>query len=888
MTPQTDARLTALFDRAISGPTELRPAIVAEAAAIDPALARELVSLLAAHDSADEYFDKLSRDVIAPAVTAVGLGGSVAGSALRARLESALGPGYRIEREIEGAGMSHVFVATEVRLARKVVIKLLPPEMSLAVSVERFRREIMLAARLQHPHIVHVLASDFADGLLYYVMPYVDGETLRARIARDGALPLGDALAVWRDVLDALGFAHQRGVVHRDVKPENILLSGRNALVADFGIAFAVEAGREPNVTAPGITLGTPSYMAPEQVSGAGHADHRVDIYAAGLVMYEMIAGRPPFPRTNVRDMVLAHLTQPPPPLTRSDVPGPLAKLVLRCLEKNPSARPQTTESILNALEGAVLGSSPRPPRRRKYATAAAVALVAIAVLVAGVYGAGRNGAAGPERALVGPAVMGTKPSVVVLPLANLSPDPIDAALADGMTEELIGALARNPELRVIASTSAFALRGSKQGVRQIAESLHVSNVLEGSLQKIGSRLRMQVRLVDASDGSPRWSEVYDRDISDIFAVQADISRAVAGELDARLTTDRRQSPDRARYTPSIAAYEWYLRGIDVRLMRSDTGSRRALDYFTRAVAADPNFAAAYAGMVRTYLQIGNGTRVRDRREWVRRAEEMALKAVSIDSTLADAHAALGWVRTVQSDYSAGEAAFKKAISLNPNALRVHEGLARLYMMTGRPAEQLAEARRGIESDPFSHSAVREMALALAMNGRCDEALELLRPLKSLSPPAGVAGVIRGQCYATKQMWPEAIAEYRWAMDKSSAASAKAFLGHALARGGQREEATRILADLLAGRTDSHGAFGIGVVYAGLGQYDEAFRWLNTAADDLSITAYIVEPMFADLHRDPRYAALRERMRIKSGSGARAAAEIRIPPAASPTPSGRR
>jgi TolB-like protein/Flp pilus assembly protein TadD len=599
-----------------------------------------------------------------------------------------------------------------------------------------------------------------------------------------------------------------------------------------------------------------------------------------------MIAGRPPFPRTNVRDTVLAHQTQIPPPLTRSDVADGLGALVLRCLEKNPDARPQTAESILDALGSAVLGSSPRAPRRRKYALASAVVIPAFALLAAGVYAG--NGATGPERDLAGAAVADTKPSVAVLPLANLSPDPIDAALADGMTEELIGALSRNPELRVIASTSAFALRGAKQGVRQIAESLHVSNILEGSLQKIGSRLRIQVRLVDAGDGSPRWSEVYDRDISDIFAVQADIARAVAGELDVRLTTGRRQNPDRARYTPSIAAYEWYLRGIDVRLMRSDTGSLRALDYFARAVAADPNFAAAYAGMVRTYLQIGNGTRARDRRQWVRRAEEMALKAVSVDSTLADAHAALGWVRTVQNDYAAGEASFKKAISLNPNALRVHEGLARLYMMTGRPAEQLAEARRGTETDPFSHSAVREMALALAMNGRCDEALELLKPLKSLSPPAGVAGVIRGQCYATKHMWPEAIAEYRWSLENSSAASASAFLAHALARGGQREEAMRILADLLARRSDSHGAFGIAVVYAGLRQYDEAFSWLNKAADDLSATAYIVGPMFADLHRDPRYGAFRERLRIKSGSGVRAGAEIRTPPAASPTPSARR
>jgi serine/threonine-protein kinase len=867
MTPQNMSRLAALFDRAISGPPEMRSSILAEVSATDPEMARELALLLSAHDTADGFFEKLSRDVIAPAVTAVGLGDAEADRALLSRLERALAPSYRIEREIGGGGMSRVFVATEERLARKVVIKVLPPEMSAGVSVERFRREIRLSARLQHPHIVHVLASDAADGLLYYVMPYVEGETLRARISREGALPLGDALSIWRDVLDALGFAHQHGVVHRDVKPENILLSGRNALVADFGIARAIEAaaeeGADKDVTAQGVTLGTPSYMAPEQVSGEGEADRRIDIYAAGLVMYEMLAGRSPFAGLSKRETVLAHLTQTPPPLTRSDVPADLAALVLRCLEKSPEARPQNAESILQQLESRPVREVPRISRRRKYAMLAGV-IVGVAILFAGVGYVVRQGAtsSGPG-AFQSAAGSDQRPSLVVLPLTNRSADPADAGLADGMTEELIGTLSRNPDLRVIASTSAFALKGAQQGVRQIAESLHVSNVLEGSLQKIGSRLRMQVRLVDAGSGSTRWSEVYDREMNDLFAVQEAISGAVAGELDVRLTKGGRSRPTARRYTPNVAAYEWYVRGMDVALMRSDSGARRALAHFNRALAADSNFAAAHAGLVRVYLQIGNATKVRDRREWAARAETAALKAVALDDSLAEAHSALGWVRVVQNDYSGGEAEFKKAIVLNPNAPRVHEGLARLYMMTGQTSEQLAEARRGMESDPFSHSAIREMALALNMNGRCDEALELLRPLKSLSPPAGVAGIISGQCYASMRRWPEAIAEYRWAMANASGASGPAFLAHALARAGREDEARRILSDLLAGQKDSHGAFGIGVVYAGLRDYDQAFAWLNKAADEQSITAYIVEPMFDDLHRDPRYGALRERMRLQ-------------------------
>src|SRR5688572_4074655 len=865
MTPETAARLAELFDRAISSPAEMRSAIVEEAAATDPELARELASLLSAHEAADDYFEKLSRDVIAPAVAAVSLTDGEPGAALLGRLQAALAPAYTIERELGGGGMSRVFLATEARLARKVVIKVLPPEMSASVSVERFPREIQVSARLQHPHIVHVLTSDAADGLLYYVMPYVDGESLRARISRDGALPVADAVAIWRDILDALGFAHQHGIVHRDVKPENILLSGRNALVADFGIARAVEAAAEDaDVTAPGVTLGTPSYIAPEQVSGEANVDHRIDVYAAGLVMYEMIAGRAPFPGRNVRETVLAHLSETPPSLTREDLPAGLAALIFRCLEKNPAARPESTEVILQELDSDTALDTRQRSRGRKVVVLAAAAAVVAVIVFGGAYVV-RRGSALPRASEVTAAESGDqRPSLVVLPLTNRSADPADAGLADGMTEELIGTLSRNPNLRVIAGTSAFALKGAKQGVRQIAESLNVSNVLEGSLQKIGSRLRMQVRLVDAGNGSTRWSEVYDREMTDLFAVEEDISRAVASELDVRLRRREASRPNARRYTPNVAAYEWYLRGMDVALMRGDAGSQKALEHFNRAIAADSNFAAAYAGLVRTYLQIGSAGRRGSRTDWFRMAEKAALKAIALDSSLADGHAALGWTRLAASDYAAAESAFKKALTLNAAAPHLHEGLARLYMMTARPAAQLAEARLGVETDPFSHSAIREMALALNMNGRCDEAVKLLRPLKSLSPPAGVAGVISGQCYASKQMWPEAIAEFRWVVDSASGSSAPAFLAHALARAGRQEEARRILSDLLAGRTNSHGAFGIAVVYAGLRDYDKAFAWLDKAADEQSITAYIVLPMFDDLHRDPRYGPLRHRMRAQN------------------------
>lgn len=507
---------------------------------------------------------------------------------------------------------------------------------------------------------------------------------------------------------------------------------------------------------------------------------------------------------------------------------------------------------IVAASPAARRTASGRLRRIAPYATAA-LALAALA------YAATRP-RNGPGE---GPAASANKPSVAVLPLDNLSADPSDAALADGMTQELIAMLGRASDFRVIASTSVFALKDRGMDVRQIADSLRVSHILEGGLQKIGSRLRMQIRLVDASDGSTRWSETYDREIGDIFAVQEEISFAVARELDVRLTGGGQAGLISRRHTPNIAAYEWYLRGITAGLEGGEAGRRQGIEYLHQAIAADSNFAGAYARLTWMYANEAGRT-PGSYREWRARAEEVARRAVALDDSLAEAHAALGWIQVASNDYTAAEAELERAIALDPNVYRGYEGLARIYMMTGRPAEQLTVARLGMEIDPFSVPAIRELALALNMNGRCDETLELLRPLKSLDRPGGVAGVIMGICYAQKEMWPEAIAEFRWAAEETDARAALAFLGYSLARAGQREEAMSILSDLLEGRKHSHGAFGIAVVYTGLGDHDQAFAWLDRAVEEGSIRVYLMDPVFEDLHADPRFSRLKERMGLQN------------------------
>jgi serine/threonine protein kinase/tetratricopeptide (TPR) repeat protein len=374
-------QLSALFERALDVPVDRRAAFLDSACGRDAPLRRELESLLEAHDSAGGYFEKLAERIGVP-TPGDGLDTSARGSVdLLQALQSDLADTYRIERELGGGGMSRVFLAEELALKRRVVIKTLPPEMAAAVNVDRFRREIAVIAQLQHPHIVPLLTANATGLLLYYTMPFVAGESLRDRLASGGALSVDDALRVWRDVLDALAYAHANGVVHRDVKPANILLSGRNAMVADFGIARAIEAAAGETLATMTGPIGTPAYMAPEQASGA-KLDHRADLYAAGLVMYEMLVARPPFQAASAREFMLAHLGRDPERLRRSDVPPRLVELVMQCLAKEPSGRPESAEALLAQLDAIATGAATTPSfarSRRPRLLMTAVVGVAIA-----------------------------------------------------------------------------------------------------------------------------------------------------------------------------------------------------------------------------------------------------------------------------------------------------------------------------------------------------------------------------------------------------------------------------------------------------------------------------------------------------------------------------
>jgi TolB-like protein/DNA-binding SARP family transcriptional activator/Flp pilus assembly protein TadD len=492
--------------------------------------------------------------------------------------------------------------------------------------------------------------------------------------------------------------------------------------------------------------------------------------------------------------------------------------------------------------------------------------------IVALLLGAVLFGAIWLGRTRGNPSPPAPEPSIAVLPLANHSTDPSDAALADGMTAELISMLAKTGGLRVIASTSVFSFRNREIDVRSIADSLGVAHVLEGDLQKTGSRLRVQVRLVDARDGSTRWSETYDRELQDVFTVQNDIARAVARELDARLGGATR-TPLRRPPTQNIAAYELYLRGSDMALLRSDSTARKGIEYLQQAIALDSMYAAAWAGLSLMYVRVAMivAAPVADRARYGALAEQAARKAVALDDSLAEAHAILGVVRMGVFDFASAERHLMRAIELDPSRPLTHEVMVALHLWTGQPAEALAYAERALALDPLSPTARAELAHALLFNGRCDDALAELEKLAGLKPPLMRVAPIAALCYARKHMWPEAVAVLRPQAARGEP-HALALLGYMLARAGQKEEALRIHAALLQRWRRRHGgAYQVALVYAGFDDRDQTFAWLDRSIADRSLVGtpgitpnfMIVGPLFEDLRRDPRFERLRGRLGLQ-------------------------
>ena len=464
-------------------------------------------------------------------------------SSVSERLLSALGGSYTIERELVGGGMAQVFVGEDHDLGRKVVIKILPPELAASVSAERFRREILTVARLQHPHIVPILKAGELDGIPYFVMPYVDGESLDITLRRRQTLGVRETVGILKDVARALAFAHERNVVHRDIKPGNVLLSSGSATVTDFGVSKALSSARRSGekgsgLTNTGMSLGTILYMAPEQAAGDPEIDGRADIYSLGVTAYEMLSGAAPFANLNPREMLIARLTLPPMPLSRvrKDVPASLERLIARCLAIDPADRPQTAAELVEALEdpdtisGSFVRSGAtairRGSRAARLAFIGALALIGAVAVSAGIYTRTRPNTAAAT------GVVATTPNlgvIAVLPFVSLGVDSTNAYLATGVTNAVAGKLMKTRGLRVLAPGRPRSVKRRSDTASTANVSAHL--VLEGTVERVGNRLRVTARLSSTDDDVMQWADVYDRDIEDIFAVEDEIADAIVASV---------------------------------------------------------------------------------------------------------------------------------------------------------------------------------------------------------------------------------------------------------------------------------------------------------------------------------------------------------------------
>src|SRR4051812_4844900 len=468
-------------------------------------------------------------------------------SSISDRLLSALGGSYTIERELTGGGMALVFMGEDHDLARKVVIKILPPELAATVSAERFRREILTVARLQHPHIVPILKAGEVDGLPYFVMPYVDGESIDVRLRRTKTFGVRETLGIMKDAARALAFAHERGVVHRDIKPGNILLASGSATVTDFGVAKALssarrsgEKGNGNGLTNTGMSLGTILYMAPEQAAGDPDIDGRADIYSLGVTAYEMLAGAAPFAHLGPREMLTARLTLPPPPLSavRKDVPVGLERLIAKCLAIDPADRPQSAASLVDALEDPETMSSSfaSAAKMAHHGRRASRALIGGLPLICGILGSARVLAESPSGggSSKGETTWGTPKTpelgvVAVLPFVSLGADSANAYLATGVTNAVAGKLMRTRGLRVLAPGLPRSVR--RRSDTTITASLDARLVLEGTVERVGDRLRVTARLSSTADDVMQWADVFDRDVKDIFTVEDEIADAIVASV---------------------------------------------------------------------------------------------------------------------------------------------------------------------------------------------------------------------------------------------------------------------------------------------------------------------------------------------------------------------
>jgi serine/threonine-protein kinase len=760
------------------------------------------------------------------------------------RLRAALADRYRLERELGQGGMATVYLAHDLKHDRKVAVKVLKPELAAVIGAERFLAEIKVTANLQHPNLLPLFDSGEADGFLYYVMPYVEGETLRARLERERQLPVDETVRLVTLIANALDYAHAQGVIHRDLKPENILLQAGQPAIADFGIALAVAQAGGSRVTETGLSLGTPHYMSPEQASGERNLDAKSDQYALGAVTYEMVCGEPPHTGPTAQAIFARLMTEKPRRLnaTRPGVPEAVDLTIGRALAKVPADRFPTCGAFARALV-----TSPARRNRGVLIGAAAAGLVVIA------------GGTWLATSRKSPVHGGDARSIAVLPLANLGGDQADDYFGIGLSEEITRALAK-AGVHVIGRVSAGALQAKGLDERAIARELGVNSLLTGTVQRSAGQVRINVTLVSARDGAVRWTEKYDRPLANVFAVQDEIAQTVAGTLLGSLGRPTSAAAPRAE-TNDPEAHALFLQGQVLFNRRTARTLNQAIALFERAAARDPTYARAEASLAMAlavlpaYVQ-DSTTPI------VTRAIAAAERAIATDSTIAESYTALGYGYSLLGELSRAEESFRRAVALDSTVATAWGWYGLLANRLGdfRVAhERIARARR---LEPASLIARQWEAQVYLMERRFPAADSAASTTMEMDSTFMLAWQQRENVLLAMGQVAQAVAlleRHVAALPAGRPEEAHGMLAYAYARAGRAREARALLEAMRAqssGRIPATGANAAALEE--LGDHEAAVALLGEAIarHDVWLVQFPMAPRYDRLRKDPRAAAM--------------------------------
>ena len=861
MTDERRRQIEQIVTEVLGVPTAERATRLDSACGRDPELRREVEALLAEDTLAHAFLETPALEVVARALASEQSEALAASRTADGDITSQIISHYRILEKVGAGGMGVVYKAQDLKLGRLVAIKILPEELSLdTAAVQRFQFEARAASALNHPHICTIHEIDEHQGKHFIVMELLEGETLKARIGAQ-ALDNASIVAFAIQMADALEAAHAKNILHRDLKPTNIHLTASGQVkLLDFGLAKlarpqpADDASVLPtmtqSMTAPQTILGTLPYMSPEQVLGR-EVDQRSDLFSLGVVLYEMSTGCLPF-ESRTKTELIVKIAQEEPPSVESLNPrisAGLARIIRKCLEKDRERRYPTAQELMSDLtklqEGRMLLS-----RRRALQIGAASAGLVAALLALGTFLPAKW-----RRAVPGLGVPQIT-RLAVLPMANLSGDATQDYFTDGMTDILIADLGQIRSLRVISRTSAMQLKGVQKPLPAIAKQLGVDAVITGSVMKSGDRVRITAALVDGSSDVQLWTRTYQRDLTDVLALQGEVAEAIAGEVQARMTPSEVGRLTRT-HTIVPAALEAYLQGRYYYEQYHETALVKSIEYYEEAVRLDPGYAAPYAGLASAWIGL-HYIGAQSFEVSVPKAREAAVKALSLDDSLADAHMALAGVYAHEWNWIDRDKEQKKALELSPGTASPHKYRATFLRHLGRFQESIDEAKRAIELDPLDLLANANLGDAYLSARRYDLAISQYRKVLDSHPNDSTVLNTLGLAYAYKHMYEQAVDAFQkqLVLDGDDPALSPD-LAYVDVLTGKKDEARMIVNRLVnLAKTEQVQPAYIAIVYAALDERKEALNWLDEAYHQHS-------PAMAWLKTDPRFDTIRQEPRFQ-------------------------